>query len=117
VVGPFTCLWVRLRDHPFASPPLETLACTESDASSLRDAPNTFIFTSHPCLSLRLFDLDEPPFLRFELVHMNKLFILFVSIAYESGARELLHTGLLFIFFMETRKGFGAIACTTLAVH
>lgn len=44
---------------------------------------------------------------------MNKLLILFVSIAYESGARELLHTGLLFIFYGNSKKD----SASLLALH
>jgi hypothetical protein len=61
-----------------APPPSTTFACTH------RDAPGRSHFASDPCLSLRLYELDEPPFfLRFRLVQIaQNLLLSFVSIAH-----------------------------------
>lgn len=58
-----------------APPPSTTFACTH------RDAPGRSHFASDPCLSLRLYELDEPPFfLRFRLVQIAQKFIIIIRV-------------------------------------
>ena len=61
-----------------APPPLSTFPCTHS-----RTPSGDPLYFSDPCLSLRLYEMGEPPSVSFgfRLVHMNKYFY-FVSLAH-----------------------------------
>lgn len=57
-----------------ALPPSETFACTDTDVS-FGERSALLSFYSDPCLSLRVFRLDEPPsIIRLGLVQMHKHF-------------------------------------------
>lgn len=97
--------------HP-QSPPMETFACTDSDASS--GAP-PLLFASDLCLSLRLLTGRATLFyLHFALGSSSCTNIIIIPVDRFELAHGTWGNGVL---FSGTQKFSAPIACTTLAVH
>lgn len=101
-----------LRPARSASPPMETFACTDSDASS--GAP-PLLFASDLCLSLRLLTGRATLLhLYFALGSSSCTNIIIIPVDRFELALGTLGNGVL---FSGTQKFSAPIACTTLAVH